>query len=88
MPEKPNSVSLESIEAKIAQERYLRVPNTTLTICILTMINGFHVVAHSACVDPANFDVQMGEQIARKKAVDQLWALEGYMLAETRVDDL
>jgi hypothetical protein len=42
--------------------------------------SGFTVLGCAACVDPANFDIEKGREIARQKAIDQLWQLEGYML--------
>lgn len=41
---------------------------------------GFTVTGRAACVDPKNFDLEFGRKIAREKAEDQLWALEGYRL--------
>lgn len=75
-------VTLESIESRIQDERYLVVVNTTVTICTITMENGFTVVGHSAAASPENFDKEIGRKIARQKAIDQLWALEGYLLRE------
>lgn len=54
-----------------------------LTLCVLVMRNGFTVLGHSACVSPERFDAQIGRKIARQKAIDQIWALEGYLLATT-----
>jgi hypothetical protein len=54
----------------------------TLTVCVLTLRNGFNVVGQSACVDPRNFDEAIGRTYARKNAVQQIWQLEGYALAE------
>lgn len=54
-----------------------------LTFCVLVLKNGFTVVGQSACVSTANFDAAMGRQIARQKAVDQLWPLLGFRLADT-----
>ena len=59
--------------------------DTTTTVCALFLPNGFMVsVGTSACVDPANFDEELGKQLsfqdAHRKAVDALWELEGYRL--------
>lgn len=51
-----------------------------LTICVLVLRNGFTVVGTSACVAPENFDEALGRQIARTKAVEQIWPLMGYEL--------
>lgn len=49
-------------------------------------LDGFVIAdGFGACVDPANFDEQIGMQIAQKKcslaAYDKLWELEGYRLS-------
>lgn len=68
------------IEDTILAEQYYIFPGTVLTVCCLTLQNGFNVVGKSAPVSPENFDTAMGEKIARKDAFDQIWSLEGYLL--------
>lgn len=51
-----------------------------LTICILTLKNGFTVVGKSACASPTNYDADLGYKIAREDARKQIWVLEGYLL--------
>lgn len=53
-----------------------------LTICVLVLHNGITVTGQSACVSPENFDADIGRKIARKNAVDQLWPLLGFRLAD------
>lgn len=55
-----------------------------LTVCLVTMENGFTVVGKSAPVSPANFDAAMGRQFAHEDAVRQLWPLEGYAMRSDR----
>jgi hypothetical protein len=55
-------------------------PGTTLTVCALTLRNGFHVVGESAAASPENFDAEIGKKIARDNARSKIWALEGYLL--------
>lgn len=77
-----NTITTQTIDARVDSINYTRIPNTTLTICTITMVNGFTVIGHSACVDPARFNQQMGEEIAYENAFEKLWELEGYLLAE------
>lgn len=42
--------------------------------------NGFVLTGVGACVDPAEFDLEIGRAVARKQVVDQLWKMEGYLL--------
>lgn len=53
-----------------------------LTFCVLVLENGFTVTGESACASPENFDAGLGRKIARGKALDKLWQLEGYLLKE------
>jgi|GWRWMinimDraft_5_1066013.scaffolds.fasta_scaffold01624_3 hypothetical protein len=76
------TVSKDSIEAQIKEELFLQPQGTTLTICVLTLTNGFTVTGESACADPANFDVDIGKKIARDDAFNHVWPLEGYLLRE------
>lgn len=69
-----------SIKAKIADVEYFRVRH--LTICIITLRNGFFVEGHSAPAAPENYDQQVGERYAYDNAFRQLWPLEGYLLRE------
>lgn len=68
------------IDAQILAEQFYVFPGTTLTVCALTLKNGFHVVGESAAASPANFDEQIGQKIARDNARSKIWALEGYLL--------
>jgi hypothetical protein len=51
-----------------------------LTICVMTLRNGFTIVGKSACASPENYDPELGGKIAREDARKQIWALEGYLL--------
>lgn len=77
-------VTKEGIEKRISRTDYMVLPNSTVTVCNITLENGFSVRGESACVDPRNFDMKIGEQIAHRDAFAKLWQLEGYLLAERR----
>lgn len=77
-----NSVSKAGIQNKIKDVQYIVLPNTTVTICNITLENGFSVRGESACVDPAMFNEAIGKQIAYDNAFDKIWQLEGYLLKE------
>lgn len=53
-----------------------------LTICVLVLKNGFTVTGESACASPENFNAELGRKIARQKAVEKIWPLEGYLLRQ------
>lgn len=70
------------IDQTIVKEDYYVFPGTTLTVCLLTLKNGYHVVGESAAASPENFNEAVGQQIAKRNARDKIWALEGYLLRE------
>lgn len=72
----------QHVESAIKDEDYHVFPGTQLTVCCLTLRNGFNVTGESACASPENFDVELGRKIARGNAVQKIWALEGYLLKE------
>lgn len=53
-----------------------------ITICAITMANGFTVIGKSAPASAANFDAEKGRIFAYEDAIRQLWPLEGYALRE------
>ena len=70
------------IDAAIKSEAYHVFAGTTLTVCCLTLQNGFTVTGESAAASPANFDVEIGRKIARENARQKIWAMEGYLLKQ------
>lgn len=75
-------VTPELIESLIVSGEYHRFPDTTVTICLLTLENGYTVVGESACASPENFDEELGRKIARDNAKNKIWSLEGYLLRQ------
>ena len=74
------------IDAAIDGEQYYVFPGTTLTVCCLTLRNGFNVTGESAAASPENFDPDIGRRIARSNARDKIWSLEGYLLRTKRAE--
>lgn len=70
----------ENLDQTIVSEQYYVFPKTTLTICALTLKNGFIVTGESASVSSENFDKEIGRKIARENARNKIWSLEGYVL--------
>ena len=58
-----------------------------LTICILSLENGFTVTGESACASPENFDRIIGQKIAYENAREKIWLLEGYLLKQKLHED-
>jgi len=70
------------IDEAISSEQYHVFTGTTLTVCALTLRNGYIVTGESAAASPENFDKEIGRKIARENARNKIWGLEGYLLRE------
>lgn len=74
------------IDAAIKSVEYSKMGEKT-SVCLVTLVNGYELIGVSSCVDPANFDPQIGNDLALKKAKDQIWMLEGYVLQNKLTND-
>lgn len=70
----------ELIDSMIIDHTYHQFPNTTVTVCCLTLTNGFKVVGHSATISKQNFDAEIGKRLAYVSAREKIWELEGYRM--------
>lgn len=77
-----NKVTIEEVHAAIKGETYTVLPDGRTTICQLTLDNGFTVDGKSACVSVENFNAELGQKYSKEKALDEVWKLLGFRLAE------
>lgn len=71
------------IERRISNTLFTSlVEGSTVTICQLTLDNGYSVRGESACVDPTNYNEDLGRHYAYEDAFKKLWPLFGFLLAE------
>ena len=76
-------VTIEHLNSLVVNEEYIRPATAqTLTICVITLKNGFSMVGESACADPACYNQALGESLARANALNKAWPLEGYLLRQ------
>ena len=75
-------ITPEDIDAEIVDEDYHVFTGSCLTVCCLTLKNGFTVTGESACASPENFDAEIGQKIARGNAREKLWPLLGFRLRD------
>jgi len=75
-----NRVTPALIEASIVATQYHVFPGTMLTVCCLTLKNGFNIVGSAACADPSNFREEVGRQFSRADAKSKIGAFLGYEL--------
>ena len=81
-------VTLDTLKANIAKEEFHVFPGSQLTVCVLTLLNGFTVTGESACADPAMFNEEIGQKIARENAERKIWPLMGYALKEEMMKEV
>ncbi len=74
-------VTKEYMESRITDKSFSRFSGT-VTICQITLDNGYSVRGESACVNPENYNQEIGERIAYDNAFNKLWPLFGFLLAE------
>lgn len=82
MTQTTNRLTQTDIMNLIVKEQCHVFEGSTLTVCCLTLKNGFTVTGESACVDPANYNQELGESIAKKNAIEKIWLVAGYALKE------
>lgn len=70
------------IDSKIKKVEFHVFPESCLTLCCMTLENGFTVTGESACASPENFNQEIGEKIAKENARNKIWMLEGYLLKQ------
>lgn len=69
------------IDSKIAHKSFHKITDV-LTVCVLTLQNGYVVAGKAACASPENYNKEISEKIAFNNARDEIWALEGYLLKQ------
>lgn len=76
-----NTVKQETLEQMIDNAEYQEfvVWNKEMLISY-KLENGFTICGRSAKVDPKGWDIEVGRDLCREDAINQLWELEGYRL--------
>lgn len=74
-------VTKEYMESRISSCDFTRIGETH-THCRIVLDNGFSVTGESACVNPEDYNKEIGERIAYDNAFSSLWQLFGFLLAE------
>jgi len=73
------SISQEMVDGFI-KEIHTSTMGDKTTIVRVVLVNGFEIIESSACVDPANYDEDMGQVICLRKIKDRLWGFLGFLL--------
>lgn len=75
-------ITPEMLDAEIIREQFHVFEGSCLTVCCLTLRNGFTVTGESACASPENFNAEIGEKISKANARDKIWPLLGFRLRD------
>jgi len=77
-----NTVTQEDVNANMQdiEVRTIESFGKPMTVVSCRMKNGFLLVDHTTCVDPANYSEEIGKQICMEHIEDQVWKLLGYQL--------
>lgn len=79
----PVGVSIERVEEVMNHSKvivYKAFDKCTVVVCQLP--SGFVIVESSACVDPKNYNEQMGIEICMNRIKDRIFEMEAYRLQE------
>jgi len=68
----------EILEQHILKKDYVRMWHKT-TVCIITLDNGYEVIGSSACINPEDYDLEIGKKFAYEDAFEKLWSLFGFL---------
>ena len=74
-------VTPEEVVNAIEKATYSKM-GKKVTVCHLTLKNGHEVIGMSACVNPDNYDKEIGEKIALKNATEEVWSHMGSILQD------
>ena len=81
-------ITPELVDAEITDAQYWRVPDTTVTVCALTLKNGFVLIGKSGAASYENFNEGIGKSVAYDNARDQVWQLLGFRLKDALVKSI
>ncbi|MCP4055132.1 MAG: hypothetical protein GY739_19245 [Mesoflavibacter sp.] len=72
------------LESHIDSTKTEFIHRETLTICILTLHNGFKVVGKSACMNMEDYNKDVGEAMALGDATNNIWEPLGFHLKQSK----
>ena len=75
-------INKQMVEDFIVSAKAQRLGNHC--VVLVTLRNGFTLIEESACVDPDNYNEEIGKKLALEKAEGKVWFLLGFMLASAR----
>jgi hypothetical protein len=73
------TITKENVDNFIACYQDFKLDDKT-TIVKAILVNGFVIVESSSCVDPANFNQEIGINICLDRIKNRVWELLGFLL--------
>lgn len=84
LDELPKSVTKEYLESQIIEKIFYSTAGGKTIVCQIEMANGSFERGEATCMDPDNFVLQTGKDMAYKNALNAAWDKEGYLLQTLR----
>lgn len=82
-----NKVTQEHINDLLSKSKYeVATFNNKTTVVVLTLPNGFSITESSSCIDPSNYDEDLGKKLCMERIENKLWELEGYLLQQLKYE--
>ena len=80
-----NRISQEDVDSWIKHKRVEEIEapgtGTKITVVTVTLANGFTITETSSCVDPENYDIDLGILSCMERIESKVWFLLGFLLA-------
>lgn len=77
--EKEDTITQKDVDNFISKIEAIKMGDKT-TVTQATLKNGFLMVAGSACVEPKNFDLEIGKQCCMERIKNNIWEFLGFLL--------
>lgn len=78
-----STITQQMVDDFIGNVYSIKIGDKT-TVVQVTLRNGFVITESSSCVDPANYDHELGTSIAIDRVKDKVWMLLGFLLQTAR----
>jgi hypothetical protein len=75
-----NTITQENVDSFLKNYQVITLDDNKTTVVKAELVNGFTIVESSSCVDPANYDEQIGSEICLNRIKNKVWELLGFLL--------
>lgn len=76
----PTKVNSDMVKDFVKSSEAIQSFDDKTTLCKTILINDFRIINSSSCVDPKNYDHETGIEICRKRTMDKIWELLGFVV--------